>query len=92
MPGAVTATDEALNLGILVQIQAGQPPQTPTFERNGPAPMTPVEGDIAKRYYRRGLLDAMAAAAVVLRDHDEGRAADIIDQAVAEILVDEVAA
>lgn len=49
-------------------------------------------GVIAVDYYKRGLLDALAAAAVVLRDHDETRAADIIDEAVVEILVDSEAA
>lgn len=54
--------------------------------------MTPQEGTVAKDYYRRGMLDALAAAAVILRGQGAGRAADIIDGAVAEILVDEVAA
>jgi hypothetical protein len=54
--------------------------------------VTPQEGATAKTYYRRGLLDALAVAANVLREHDEERAADLIDEAVVELLVDGQAA
>lgn len=49
-------------------------------------------GVIAVDYYKRGLLDALTAAANILREHDHAEAADIIIEAVVEILVDSEAA
>lgn len=49
-------------------------------------------GAVAVDYYKRGLLDGLTAAATVLREHNHAEAADIIIEAVVEILVDTEAA